>query len=361
MVTAVLALTREGLVTAKKVRDALAIQGDYPVHLYLPEKMVNLVEHNQEGVFLYKVPLKEQIPHLFSTYRALICVMALGIVVRLVGPLARDKGEDPAIVVLDEKGRFVISVLSGHLGGANELTIKLAEALSAQPVITTATDVQGKLAVDVLAQRWDMAIEPQDNIKVINSAVLDGQQVTVFYEESLPENLPDPYVSISMNQGVFWNQSQKGVYITNKVLNIESKESIFLRPKNLVVGVGCRRGCPVSRVQGAITKIFQEKGLSLKSIKALATVDIKRDEAAITETARDWGIPVMYFSAEAINDFWIQALEAGILLSYSEYVQQQIGVGGVCEPTALMSWPGARLIVPKTSYQGVTVAVTEVS
>ncbi|MHB8172271.1 MAG: cobalamin biosynthesis protein, partial [Thermincolia bacterium] len=123
----------------------------------------------------------------------------------------------------------------------------------------------------------------------------------------------------------------------------------------------CRRGCPLARVQGAIEEVLSRAGLSMQSIKALATVDIKRDEEAITEVAHQLGVEVKYFSTEAINDFWVQARESEISLSYSDYVQQQIGVGGVCEPTALMAWPGARLVVPKTSYQGVTVAVAEVN
>ncbi|MDA8233266.1 MAG: cobalt-precorrin 5A hydrolase [Clostridia bacterium] len=362
MTTAVIALTGQGLLTAKRVMEWLTLQGKGSVHIYLPEKLSGLAEVGpEEEIIFYQGPLGEELAKIFQQYRVLICIMALGIVVRIIGPLAVNKGEDPAVVVMDEKSQFAISVLSGHLGGANELTGQLAEALGATAVVTTATDVQGKRAIDALARQWDMAIEPLAVIKAVNGALLENKEIPVYYEGELPEALPEPYRARPFNTGEDQAELTPMVYITNKVILSSGEGNLFLRPKNLVVGVGCRRGCPVTRVKGAIQEVLTGAGLSLKSIRALATVEIKRDEEAITEAARQLGVEVKYFSTEAINDFWVQAEEANIPLIYSDFVKQQIGVSGVCEPTALMAWPGARLIVPKTNYQGVTVAVAEVS
>ncbi|MHB8172659.1 MAG: cobalamin biosynthesis central domain-containing protein, partial [Thermincolia bacterium] len=228
MSTAIIVLTAQGVKTAKRAKDHLTLQGSDPIHLYLPEKLMGLLEAGEARV--YQGPLREVVEKIFHQYRALICVMALGIVVRLIGPLAANKGEDPAVVTLDEKGQFVISVLSGHLGGANQLAGQLAEALGATAVITTATDVQGKTAIDVLARQWGMGIEPLASIKIVNGALLEDKQVTVFHEGDLPGALPESYLAIPFSSGENREGLVPTVYISNKIIPSAGERTLFLRP-----------------------------------------------------------------------------------------------------------------------------------
>lgn len=346
---AVISLTPGSVLLGKEICHRMG--EDY--HFYYPQG-------REKGGFPY-TGLKKLLPELFknSEYEALICIMATGIVFRILGPYAEKKDKDPAVIVADEKGEFFINLLSGHLGGGNDLCRELADGFKATPVITTATDVRGLTAVDQLARNQAFKIEPLENIKIINSRLLEGKKITIYTDLSLTDMPlgfpPSEYVIRPINSESF---SAKGstcrVYLTSKVVKEKDlKRNLFLRPPNLIVGIGCRRGIAGEAIEKLLLNVFKEKGLSIKSLCCIATGDIKADEPGIHWVAKKMGLPLKIIDRSEIK-------RADIKYTSSDFVLTQTGVGGICEPTAILAAGKGDLIVPKTSGQGITVAVARV-
>lgn len=314
-------------------------------------------------------PLKLLVEKLFQQYRGIVFIMALGIVVRIAGPLLQDKRRDPAVVCMDEAGNFVISVASGHLGGANQLTIQLAELLGAAPVITTATDVRGKIAFDVLARELDLVIEPFENLKLLNSALVNGEKIGIVSQipaeklgfaqgsprwEGIAVHFPESTPDLTALGYPFL------VLVTNGTTGLPLSAGpepvvLYLRPKNLIAGVGCRRGTGHEEILTAINDACRQAGRSSLSLKKLASVDLKQDEPGLLKAAGELGLPVEFFDRGELAGY----LEKHPELSRSDYVKAQIGVGGVCEPAALLAGYQATLVLAKKKYRGVTVALAE--
>lgn len=346
------ALTRQGSELAGSVAQTLASKG-YGVDLYLPEKYAR--EH--PGARSFSGTLAEEAGGLFSRYDGLVMIMALGIVFRVFAPHIKDKRTDPAVLVLDEKGKFVISALSGHLGGANSLALELADLRGAIPVVTTATDVHGLTAVDVLSRDYNLALEPFEAVRKINSALVNGEPVHLYSEY----NLPAAFTGFSVSGSKDPAERPPGtwaVFLTGRVVPEPDRKTLFLRPRNLTVGVGCRRGAKAAEVLEAVGTALARIGRSPLCIKALATVDIKYDEPGIIEAAGALKAPLLIFTRQEIDGVY---KTRGGEISFSDLVQQKIGVGGVCEPAALLACPRGRLILPKIKFPGVTVAVVEES
>jgi cobalt-precorrin 5A hydrolase len=318
-------------------------------------------------------PLKQLTERLFPQYQGIVFIMALGIVVRTIAPFLQDKRKDPAVVCLDEAGSFVISVASGHLGGANKLTIQLAELLSAAPVITTATDVQGKIAFDVLAVEQDLLIEPFENLRLLNSALVNGEKIGLISQipaEKLGYQKDNPrWAGITFNP---WTEkwpeqlATNGHYqypfmviITNQEQPIPAIKPepviLHLRPKNLIAGIGCRKGVKAEVIISAIKDALNQAGRSALSLCKLTSVDIKQAEPGLLEAALKLGLPIKFYPALELDQY----LEKHTELSQSEYVKTQIGVGGVCEPAAMLAGHQTTLVLSKRKYQGVTVALAE--
>ncbi len=347
MKLAVVAITRQGSGLACTVAGGLRAKG-HEVRLLLPEA------YAREGADILSVPLAEAAGGLFDAYDGLVMIMALGIVMRVLAPHIRDKRTDPAVVVLDEGGGFVISALSGHLGGANDLARELAGIIGAVPVITTATDVHGLGAVDVLARDYHMAMEPFDAVRGVNSALVNGGRVGLYAEYRLPE-IPRGFILMEEQDGppVDWK-----VLITGRNLTPQGGRTLYLRPRNLVVGIGCRKGAGAGEILDSIRESLKILDKSPLCIKSLATVDLKAGEPGLKKAATSLGVPLLIYSREDIKNIF-DAGGAG--LTFSPLVQQKIGVGGVCEPVALLACPRGRLILNKTKYPGITVAVAEES
>ncbi|RKO67130.1 cobalt-precorrin 5A hydrolase [Desulfofundulus salinus] len=347
---AVFAITKNGIDLAAKVSRHLQ-QAGHQVRMFRPARFPGKGEP-------FTGPVSRVVAEEFYRCQGLVFIMALGIVVRLLAPLVRDKRSDPAVVVMDERGQFVISTLSGHLGGANELAQQLAGALQAVPVITTATDVHGLPAVDVLARKYDLSMEPFTAVKQVNAALVNGETVTLCSEPLLPlTQTPGlrliPWEDLPATRPQGWL-----VVITNRVLSLPHEKTLFLRPRNLVAGMGCRREAAPERVRQALFHALELARRSPASLRALATVDLRAQERGLQLVAREMDIPLFSFTREQIRSIFTQKPS----LHYSSFVQEKIGVGGVCEPVALLAAaPQAKLILPKTSWEGVTVALAEES
>jgi len=298
---------------------------------------------------------------IYNNYNGLIFIMATGIVVRLIAPHIRDKRFDPAVVVIDEKGRHAISLLGGHIGGANELTRVVAAAIGADPVITTATDVVQKSAPDVLAARIGLEIEPFDQLKAINAAIVAGQRVSFFIDRSLVDY--GRYVNQAAEQGVMLVGAEElakvdkydaAVVITDKEM-YTVQPTVFLRPATLAVGIGCRAGMTSAALYTAVAAACKKIGRSVRSVAIIATTAAKEDEIGLLAMVQQMSVPLEVYTSEQLQECIDRCR-----LETSEFVEDQIGVGSVCEPAALIAARTDKLLLGKTVYNGITIAIAEV-
>ncbi|MEG1807890.1 MAG: cobalt-precorrin 5A hydrolase [Cetobacterium sp.] len=269
----------------------------------------------------------------FHEFDGHIFIMATGIVIRKISKLIISKDVDPAVVVIDEGLNFAISLLSGHLGGANELVEYLGNRLGVVPIVTTSSDVTGKIAVDTLSQKLKCQLESLEKAKNITALIVDGKDV----ELHLPKNI--------CSEG-----SSEGVIV---VSNREKLEMIQLYPKNIIVGIGARRGIEKEIIFDFLKEIFKKNNLSLKSIKHFATVDLKADEVGILEVVKELGKELKIVSRNEI-------LEVENLFEGSDFVKKEIGVRAVSEPCAfLTSSKDGNFLEMKAKYKGVTLSIYE--
>ena len=351
--TALVAVSRPGSELALRLE-----RGIPEAEVFLPERF----SPTGEDVYRWSGPARDLLGRLFSEFAGLVLFGSVGMAVRLVAPLLVDKRADPAVVVVDDAGRFAVSVLSGHLGGANALARRVADALGAQAVITTASDALGTLAVDLLGRELGWRIEDPDAVTRASAAVVNGEPVGVLQEAGEPdwwpagEPLPANLVVCSSRDELAASLIRAALVITDQTLvgwEERLPPTVVYRPKSLVVGVGCNRGTPAMDIAGAVDEALERHGLARASIRNLVTLDLKRDEAGIGELAAELGVPVEHFPAEELDRV------AGVA-SPSAVVQRWVGTRGVCEPAALLSSGATALLVSKHKTQNVTVAVARV-
>ena len=296
--------------------------------------------------------LRHIVENNFFGYDAHVFIAATGIVVRVIAPLITSKDRDPAIVVLDQMGKFCISLLSGHLGGANALARQIASITGGQAVITTATDTAGIISVDLLAKERNMAIGNIDAVKTVNGAMLAGEVVQVFDPEDrlgLFDRECRGEIMVEMvNSLEQWQPSVPGIRVSWKKAQYEPS-TLVLYPKCLVAGIGCNRDTPAEEILDAIRDAFHQNNLALASLKALASIDAKRDEAGLIRAAQVLKTELLFFNKEALG--------AIIAPNPSERVKFHVGVDSVCEAAAILATGKGSLIVPKTKTKNVTVAV----
>ncbi len=270
---------------------------------------------------------------MFEEYDAMIFIGAAGIAVRLVAPFLVNKAVDPAVIVCDENGGFVIPILSGHIGGANELAVRLSKLMNAVPVITTATDINNVWAVDSWAKQNGYQIENVENVKYISAALLRGEKVGVICDFRMGGGLPD---------NVRFGNFENGIAIS-PFLKKPFKNTLNIVPKCVSIGVGSKKNtAPESLVEA-----FKQTGLSLNSVKNIATLDIKREEPCINVLMGYLDVSLDTYTAEELNKIKGK-------FTKSEFVKQAVGTDNVCERAACAG--GGRLIVKKTINNGVTLA-----
>ena len=339
---AIVALTRNG------AELALRIQSKIPGSVcYVPERHQFALAMGARGFDR----IRSVIPRLWVEYRALICIMATGIVVRQIGPLMRLKTVDPAVVVLDERGNFSISLVSGHLGGANNLARKVAAITGGQAVITTASDVLGKPALDVIAQQKGLEIENITQLKTVSRAILEDEPLSIFDPHAILKPL------LSRLPGVTWIQDPvatpsepriPAVWVSEKLVP-QGWSCLVLRPRNLIVGIGCNRNTPAEEILELISAVFRGEKLAVQAIRNLASLDLKSDERGILETAAYLRRPVYFYPRSEVEHVPVPNPSARVL--------NHVGVRSVCEATALLSAQKGALIVPKKKTRNVTLAV----
>ena len=292
MRTAIISLTRNGTKVAKKISEKIGGQNFVKGKDF--DKLTDLVKE------------------IFGNFDGLIFICAAGIVVRIIAPHIVSKLSDPAVLVVDERGQNVISLLSGHIGQANQLTLEVARAIDANPVITTATDVEGKFSIDGIASRLGLLPEPKEAIKAINAAILRGEEIFVTAGD------------VRLN----------------------------LIPQNLIAGVGCRRGTSSLKIFEAIQRACTMIHQPIERVNLLASADAKRNEPGLLSLAEVMDVEIKFFSPAEL-----QKKIDEYKLEESKFVTRMVGVGNVCEAAALCCVEEARFALPKTTFKGVTVAL----
>lgn len=285
--------------------------------------------------------LGEETEKAFAASDALVFIGAAGIAVRAVAPLVKSKATDPAVIVCDELGRFVIPVLSGHIGGANSLAERIAAGINAQPVITTATDINKKWAVDVWAKEKGYKIANIEQIKYISSAVLRGERIAF---SAMGKKEMIPYENI-----VYTADSAVKCGISVSIYEQKPFEhTLCLVPPCVTLGVGCKKGIKGAALINFFEEIRGNRLISPLSVKAVATIDIKKDEGAVLELCRYLNAPLITYTAEELN-----AVEGDF--TPSDFVKNITGTDNVCERAAAAG--GGELLLPKTRGEGVTLAL----
>ena len=343
---AVFTATPRGTKTALRVRASL----DASVDIF-----VKAGQEMPAEVRVYE-RLAPQVAAAFRQYDALIFIMATGIAVRMIAGSLKSKLEDPAVLVLDEEAQHVISLLSGHIGGANELTRELAASLGADPVITTATDVQKKLAVDVAAARLALRPSPKEQIKRFNSAVLDDAAIRYVIDENLArasfykKRLDDMGLTALFGRGLPPEEGLTAFITADE--SVRREDVICLVPRRLVAGIGCRRGTEMSEIRAALEAALTKIGRSIADVSLLASTEAKADEAGLLALSAELKRDIRFHSNEKMQET-IDAYG----LSESPFVKKNIGIGNVAEAAALASVPAGRLALAKTRFEKVTVAL----
>ena len=276
----------------------------------------------------------------FSQADGLIFVGAAGIAVRAIAPFIESKVSDPAVIVIDEDGSFVIPVLSGHLGGANDLARELAAAASGIPVITTATDVSGRFAVDEWAKRQLCYVKNPKRIVRVSSKILSGQEILIQSDWTVNGEVPE-----------FVRQIDSGTApdVTVSIRRQET-EGLLLIPRIAVLGVGCRKGTDAGYLETCFEQFLEDNGIEEKAVCAAASIDLKKDEKGLTEFCRKRALPFETYTAEQLR-----AVEGNF--TPSAFVREITGVDNVCERSAVLAADGGDLLVQKTKYEGVTMAL----
>ncbi len=338
---AIYALTPQGARLGRTLADKLGCD------LFLPARLADTHEAIPFDHLLDAVGKK------FCLFPRHIFIAAAGIAVRAIAPHLKSKDVDPAVVVLDQKGEYVISLVSGHLGGANGLAHKVAQLTGGKAVITTATDTAGLPAFDILAKEMNLSIANLQAVKSVNMALLAGEPVQVFDPEDrlgLKNQERSGFEVEWVENGGQWICGHAGVWVTWKSMDPDSEtDRLILHPKCLVAGIGCNRGTGRQEIVDLLKKILRENSLSLKSLKFISTIEAKKDEPGLLKAAGELDVPLLFAGQSELESIKVP--------HPSSMVKKHMGVSSVCEATALLKSGGGRLLVPKTKSLNATLAV----
>lgn len=329
MKVAVFAYSRQGCRTARRVIDFFE---GHELQCY------TMARFEEPGFAPICRPSKPFYGPIFHDVDAMVFVGSVGIAVREIAPHVRDKSTDPAVVSIDELGKFAVPLLSGHIGGANDLALALAEALGATPVITTATDINKRFSVDAWAARNGYVIASLSRAKAVSAAILE-QNIPLYSDYPIATGLP--------NGVILGDTGDVGIRIS--VYRDEPfGRTLRLIPPILHLGIGCRKGTSADAIRESVDEVLKSENIDRRSVKCVASIDLKAEEAGLLEFCEERKLPVFFYSAEELRGVHGE-------FTPSEFVQSITGVDNVCERSALIG--AEELIVKKTAQNGVTVAL----
>ena len=341
----ILSFTDAGCQMACKVRENF-IQSGYRVKVYTLTRFCRLY-----GFHTFPEDKKSWIGSLWGE-KALFFIGAAGIAVRMIAPHVKDKFTDSPVLVMDEKGSYVIPLLSGHVGGAVELAKEIAEKINAQAVLTTATDVEQKFAVDVFAKSNGLVLTDRKKAKEISAVVLDGNKIGLYSVFPVEGKFPEELKLCETEE--FLRNYPYGIRIAGRSGERREEETILeLPPKNLVLGIGCRKGISEEEIQSAVNEAKKILGFTEKEVIEIDSIDLKKEEEGLLSYAAKWKLPFYTFSAEELG-------KVKCVSSHSEFVRKVTGVDNVCERAAILAaGEDGRLLMPKQCMNRVTIPVAE--
>ena len=342
----VLAITKNGVNIAAKLKEIFPNW-----NVYAPSKF-----SNDKEIIWYSEPTSEKIIELFKNNKALICIFSLGAVIRLIAPHLKDKKNDPAVIVIDDKTNFVISVLSGHLGGANELTQTIAEKLNAIPVITTAADVNKTIAVDLLGKNLGWKIDNDSTVTKISAHMVNEEKIGVYQDagkttwfKELPKNVKIYDSLVDLKE----SNSKGHLIISDKILNDNFlKDSVIYRPPTLVIGIGLHWETSKQKIKDGIDICLTKFKLSPKSIAKLVSIKKPSDVQGLIDIGKEMGVPVEYVNKEELSHVYVP--------NPSKTVKAFEGTSSVSEAAAIKV-SGGKLIVEKQKFPpDLTIAIARI-
>ncbi|MCM3392783.1 cobalt-precorrin 5A hydrolase [Cytobacillus oceanisediminis] len=353
---ALVAITKHGVAHARSYTEKFPY-----ADLYYMKKFEQGDEEIRQ-IQLFDGTVRLLLPALFQQYKGIICIISLGAVVRMIAPLLIDKKKDPAVLVVDDKGQYVISVLSGHIGGANALTHEFAHAIEAAPVVTTASDVQKTIPVDLFGAQFGWVWDSEEKLTPVSASVVNEEHVAIVqeageknwwtYDRELPENLKI-YPSI---EEAIKAKPQAALLITDRLMEpheeVLLENGVLYRPKSIVLGIGCNRGTSMAEIEQVIDETLAEMKLSKKSVKAVASINLKKNEAGLLELTSKYNWPFVTYTPEELNETPMQ--------NPSDTVFKYTGAYGVSEPASMRYAKAKELLLEKKKSGNVTISIARV-
>ena len=384
---AIVAISRNGARLGRELSSALA-----PEAAFFVDRRFMLSGDNARP---FDLPARPVVQQAFRDYESLVLLMPVGAAIRLLAPLLVHKHHDAGVVCVDDSGTFAVSLLSGHVGGADRLTRRVAEIIGATPVITSASHTGRTIAVDLLGRDLGWTLEADSTtVTRASAAVVNGDPVGVYYcagvvqltRDWQPTDLPLPAnihifasletLAVSQCTAALVISDQLWTSVESRVGYAESlpgKATVVYRPKSLVVGMGCRRGVPMDELEALLDETLEQNNLARASVRCIATAEIKRDEGGLLLLAEKLGVSLECYGVEELNSMFengatpalvsTQAGESvpGLLRpTPSPVAHRLLGVWGVSEPAALLSSGAQDLLVTRQKTTRATIAVARI-
>ena len=359
--TAIIALTRNGARMARAL--AGSINGEFT--LFLDRRF------HEEGDLteVFDLPLRPVVEQAFAKYSHLILFLSAGASIRLLAPLLKSKQVDPAVVCVDDAGSFCVSLISGHVGGADKLAQEVARHIGATAVITSASHASGTLAVDLLGREFGWQLKADSNsVTRASAAVINGQPIGVWQSAGEPSwwpnetPLPENITVYSALDDLAASACAAALIITDTTEPLDTlladKITVVYRPKSLVIGMGCRRGVPVGELEFLLAGTFEENGLAIECLAEISSAEIKRGEPGLEHLAERHGVPLTFYQGDELNEVF--ETNPSAITSKSERARGLVGVWGVAEPSALLTSGARELVVTRKNTSRATIAVARI-
>ncbi len=365
--TAIVAVSRPGAALARRLASSLP-----DAALYLERRTGGNSSASDEGHRYYDLPLRPVIQDLFSRHGALVVFLPIGATVRLLAPALGSKRQDPAVVCVDDAGRYAVSVLSGHVGGADALAHRVADAIGAQAVVTSASDALDVTAIDLVGRDvgWRIEATPTDLTRAA-AAVVNRDPVALWIDPEAGVSWPDGTpLSASIFPVTYLSDAQDPRYaaaliVSDRLFALETgRPLVTYRPPTLVAGVGCRRGVSEGHLRELLLHTLEEHGLAAMSLAKIATADIKADEAGILALAESRSVPIETYDSAQLNSVAharsTGRSASGVHQPTSSAALDLLGVFGVAEPAAMLASGAEGVIVPRAKSDRATIAVARI-
>ena len=356
--TAIIALTRNGARMARTLAGSL----DRDHTLFIDRRFRKDADSGET----FELPLRPVVKRAFAEYSSLVLFLSAGASIRLLAPLLESKQVDPAVVCVDDAGSFCVSLISGHVGGADQLAREVAVCLGARAVVTSASHASGTLAVDLLGREFGWRLKADSTtITRASAAVINGQPIGIWQGAGEPGWWPDG-TPLPKNIAVYATLEDlaasacaTALIISDTTGDLETlladKITVVYRPRSLVIGMGCRRGVPVEELESLLAEALRENGLSAECLAEIATAEIKRGEPGLEQLAERHGVPLSFLQADELNGVF--ETNPGSITSKSERAHGLVGVWGVAEPAALLTAGANELLVTREKTTRATIAI----